>query len=486
MENILEINNLNISFGEKKVVNNISFALQKGNILGIVGESGSGKSMTSLAIMGLLPEDALYSGNILYNGVKLNNIKAGERRDINGKKISMIFQEPMTSLNPLMKVGKQVEEMLTLHGKIDKKQRKQAVIDMFRSVELDEPEKIYNCYPHNLSGGMRQRVMIAMAMILKPEILIADEPTTALDNDVEKEIIKLILKLKKDMNISVIFVSHDLSIIHEISDYILVMKDGQIVERGITKDIFRNPSQEYTKMLLNSVTRKQKENIENYNDNILEIKNLSLYYNIKRKKKSPDINLQNGRKYILEKLNFTMKRGEILGIQGKSGCGKTTLANAILGFHKGYDGEIILNAKGCQMVFQDPYGSLNPVRKIGWILGETYTLSEKNNNTKPLKEDIEKKISDVLKDVGLSEDFANRYPRELSGGQRQRVSIAVALIGGSRFIIADEPVSALDVTIQKQILELLLKLQKEYGLSILFISHDRNVMKAMCDRIIEL
>ena len=316
--------------------------------------------------------------------------------------------------------------------------------------------------------------MIAMALILNPQIMIADEPTTALDKGVEEEIIRLLLKLNKEKQVSIIFVSHDLEIVKNISDYVLVMKNGEILEQNGKKELFAAPKHPYTVKLIESMSKGIKETTEIHNECILEVKDVSLYYKGKKDKQ-----------YIANNINFVMKKGEILGIQGKSGCGKSTLARAILGLHNGYDGEIICKEKKHQMVFQDPYGSLNPVKKIGWILSEILRIDNaKKGGERLSKEQIHEKAAKMIERVGLSEEYLDRYPRELSGGQRQRVSIAVALIAGSRFIIADEPVSALDVTIQNQILELLVELQKEFKLSILFISHDPNVMKAVCDRVI--
>ncbi|MBE5939291.1 MAG: ABC transporter ATP-binding protein [Lachnospiraceae bacterium] len=474
MEEILKVNDLKVVIENKIITDNISFSVKKGGILGIVGESGSGKTMTSLAVMGLLPEEAEVSGSIICGETELTKLSHSQRRSINGKEVSMIFQEPMTSLNPLMKVGRQVEEMLILHTDMKKAERKQTVINMFKEVELPEPEKIYNMYPHNLSGGMRQRVMIAMALILNPSLMIADEPTTALDKEVEDEIIKLLLKLNKEKNVSIVFVSHDLGIIKEISNEVIVMKDGTIVEKGKTESIFNSPSHPYTKLLLDSVKKDKKEAEKKSENIILDVKNVSLYYKVKGKKE-----------YIAKNINFTMNKGEILGIQGKSGCGKTTLVKSILGLRDEYDGEIICNADKKHMVFQDPYGAINPVKKIEWILSEPLKIQNKKaGGNLYTKEDIRKKTEEMIEKVGLEPEYLKRYPSQLSGGQRQRIAIAVALIGGSDFIVADEPVSALDMTIQKQVLELLLKLQKEFGLSILFISHDENVMESMCDRIL--
>ncbi len=475
MEKILDVSELTVSIDNKIIVDNVSFSVEKGSILGIVGESGSGKTMTSLSVMGLLPVEAEVKGSIICGDTELVGISDRKRRLVNGKEVSMIFQEPMTSLNPLMKVGRQVEEMLEIHTDMKKAERKAAVLKMFEEVELHNPEKIYNMYPYSLSGGMRQRVMISMALILGPSLMIADEPTTALDREVEEEIISLLLRLNKEKNVSIIFVSHDLNLIKEISDKVLVMKDGKIVEAGDTLEIFENPTHEYTKTLISSICKEEKENVDLKKETVLEVKDVNLYYNDRGSKE-----------YVAKNINFSMQQGEILGIQGKSGCGKTTLVKTILGLHSGYEGTILCKEEKKHMVFQDPYSAINPAKKIGWTLAEPLKIANKKAGGKLYtKEEINGKVKEMIEKVGLTEEYLNRKPKHLSGGQRQRIAIAVALIGGSKFIVADEPVSALDVTIQKQVLTLLLDLQKEFGLSVLFISHDENVMKAVCDRVIK-
>lgn len=480
---MVKINNLQVNIEDTLAVADVSFEVAEGEILGIVGESGSGKTQTCLAIAGLLSNEAKMSGEVWFDDVCISHLSGKERRDYNGDVISMIFQEPMTSLNPLLKVGNQIEEVLKLHRKdLTAKERYDRVIKILDEVEIDEPARVYEQYPHELSGGMRQRIVIAIAAILHPKLIIADEPTTSLDSETSEAILKLILKINKKYNNSVIFISHDLKVVRKICKNVIVMKEGIIVERGSVSDIFENPKEDYTKKLLECAYLSNKdilpENIEDKDkDLILDVKNVSLYYNDKEKgffgKKFRD--------YVLRDISFNVKKGEIVGIVGSSGKGKTTLAKAILGLHKEFDGEIKLFAKGTQMVFQDPFDSLNPTLTVADIIAEPLRVAGKLG-----KNEIKEKVYDMLDKVGLSNDFCNRFPDELSGGQRQRVSIAVALINGNDFIVADEPCSALDVTVQKQIMELFLKLQKEMNIAILLISHDEELVKAMCDRVQEI
>lgn len=488
---MLNVKNLTISFEDEidngDVVKDISFQMQDQEILAIVGESGSGKSMTALGIIGLLKSHAKVTGTISLDGTELLALNEKDRHRLMGSKIAMIFQEPMTSLNPVMRVGKQVAEMLKLHPEaigdindiknLKKKQLddriQEKVVEMFEKVGLPDPEQMVKKYPHELSGGMRQRVMIAMASICKPSILIADEPTTALDVQTQQQIIDLLKKVNKDLGISILMISHDLNVVSELATRIIVMNRGVIVEEGTTDEILNQPKDPYTRKLIDSVPRgkKKAEQIDTKKENVMiQAEDLSIYYKNGNKKN-----------FVVNHMNFEIYKGEILGLVGRSGLGKTTISKTILGIHKHYTGKIINNSDFSQMIFQDPYSSLNPVKTIGWILEEPLKI-----RTKLTKDQRKQKVSEFLNKVGLSDEFADRKPKELSGGQRQRVSIALSLIGGADFIIADEPVSALDVTIQAQILELLLKLQKEFQLTILFISHDIHVIDKMCDRIIKI
>ncbi|MDF2804216.1 MAG: gsiA [Anaerocolumna sp.] len=519
-EDILRVDSLTVGFKVKKsysdVVNHISFKLQQGEVLGIVGESGSGKTMTALSIMGLLAKEAKLDGRIVYKGLDLVQLKGDSFRKMKGNDVAMIFQEPMTSLNPLMTIGAQMDEMLYLHQKgLPTDFRKKKIIESLNDVGLDNGEEIYIKYPHQLSGGMRQRVMIAMAMINEPNLLIADEPTTALDVTIQAQILQLIKKMNQEHKTSVILISHDLGVVKSICDRVLVMQNGDIVEAGTTEEIFQNPREEYTKLLLKSVPEIEDKDIYvqnqmkysskpaiklsslesnkepedssykvdlndgskfqlNSKDPILSVKNLEVSYE--------DSNLGSFKKVakrqVIKKVSLTVEAGECFGIVGESGSGKSTLAKAVLGLITDSTGEIKLLDKSPQMVFQDPSSSLNPSKKVNWILEEPLRLKGGISKEKRLE-----KVGQILERIGLNKEYGQRYLRQLSGGQRQRVAIGVALIQESKFIILDEPVSALDVTIQAQILLLLKELQKEFGLTFLFISHDLKVIYQMCDRV---
>ena len=469
---MLEVRDLVVKIEDREILKNIGFSVYDGEIVGLVGESGSGKTMTSLAVAGLLSQNAKCFGDIVLDDIRLSDLSIKERRKYNGNKISFIFQEPMTSLNPLIKVGKQIEEVLKLHTNMDKEEKREKVLDIMKQVELKNPEKLYDMYPNELSGGMRQRVVIAMASVLKPSLIIADEPTTALDADTGKSILRLIAGLNKSYKSKVILISHDLNVVREICSRVIVMKDGEIVEEGSTKEIFSSPKKEYTRLLIEAVSDNEKKNKTEGGDNVLEVSDVSLYYKEKGKEN-----------IIADNINFNVKKGEILGILGRSGCGKSTLSRAIAGLSDMYHGSILRTVSenmGIQMVFQDPYSSLNPSKTIGFILSEP--LKNKGGYT---KQEIKEKVYKILKQIELSEEIYDRYPDELSGGQRQRVSIGIALISDPELIIADEPVSALDVTVQSQILELILKLQREKHISMIMISHDRVVLKKVCDRVIK-
>lgn len=466
---LLEVKNLEVGFNKEHVVDKISFSMEQGEILGIVGESGSGKTMTALAIMGLLPSAAKAGGeSVLFDGRDILTIEDQELRAIKGKEMSMIFQEPMTSLNPLIKTGKQVEEMLMNHVPMDKIQRRDRVFEMFQEVGLSQ--EVYYKYPHQLSGGMRQRVMIAMAMICRPKLMIADEPTTALDVTIQAQILELIMKLNKEYGTSIIFISHDLGVIKSICSRAMVMYQGKIVEEGAIEELFYHPKDDYTKKLIEAVPGKEKRMVYAMSIGqepcpILEVHHLNVSYGGKHKQ-------------VLKDIGLTLNKGEILGVVGESGSGKSTLAKAITGLIKDIEGEIELNGIRPTMVFQDPYSSLNPVKKVGWILEEP--LKIQGGFT---KEQRKAQVLRMLGQVGLKEEHVSRYLYELSGGQRQRVSIAAAIMLNTEIIILDEPVSALDVTVQAQILHLLLELREMHQLSYLFISHDLNVIQQICDRV---
>ena len=481
---ILTIENLHLGFVEGKtyeeVLKGISFSVKEGEIVGIVGESGSGKSMTSLAIIDLLKEDCkITEGSIWFAGRDILTLSEEEKRRLRGNEIAMVFQEPMTSLNPVIRIGRQVEEVLRIHD--DKKSNKgeyhEEAVRMLREVGLSDAEGLYQKYPHELSGGMRQRVMIAMAMIARPKLLIADEPTTALDVTIQMQILKLLQKLNKDYNITILFISHDLGVVQAICNRALVMYEGKIVEEGRTKELFASPKEDYTKHLVKAAPKVEPlKHVENLVQKkvLMEAKNLSVYYEVKDKGLfSPAT-----RKQIVKSVDFTIYEGEVYGIVGESGSGKSTLAKAIVGLNTNTDGGLTIATDRPQMVFQDPYSSQNRGRSIGWILEEPMKIQGGYSKSKR-----KEKIDEMLTLVGLDASYAKRHIQELSGGQRQRVAIACALITNKKFIVLDEPVSALDVTIQDQILKLLKDLKEQFGLTYLFISHDLNVGYQMCDRI---
>ncbi len=493
---IVDVRNLKVEYhtSEKTsyALKGASFSMHDGEILGIVGESGSGKTTLGLALAGLLPSNSVYTGEILFEGRNLVTLSFEEWRTLKGDEISVVFQEPMSSLNPLMKVGKQVGEVFTLHEKdkdkkgvvpkLSKQEKKARVIKMFEEVELEDPEEVYGKYPHELSGGMQQRVMIAMALLCEPKLLIADEPTTALDTDVQDQILDLLKRINKNRGTGIIFVSHDLRIVREICDRALVMYKGEIVEADTVENIFERPAHEYTKSLVDALNNDKKTKGSIDLEPALEVKDLSVFYTLRLKQYGS----RPVRKYIFENMNFIVKKGEILGLVGKSGCGKSSVSKTILGLHKEYAGEYVWHADNPQMIFQNSSASLNPARKIGWILEEPLKNMGKPDGTKYTAKERKQKVLEMLEKVEIPKDYAGRYPSQLSGGQKQRINIALTLISGSKFIIADEPVSALDVSIQEQILKLLLNLQKEFGLSMLFISHDKAVVDRVCDRVINL
>ncbi len=532
----LTINNLEISFksdkNQFKAINNISLQLDKGEIIGLVGESGSGKSVTSLAIMRLLESNAKIKGEILFDDKNLLEISEREMQQFRGNKIAMIFQEPMTSLNPLMKCGKQITESIIFHLKTDKKQAKEKTLQLFGEVKLPEPQEIFNKYPHQLSGGQKQRVMIAMALACNPEILIADEPTTALDVTVQKNIIELLKRIREERNMSIIFISHDLGVIGEIADKILVMNKGQIVEQGTAKDIFLNPQNPYTKGLLacrpnpklqlkklptiSDFTSEKNGDFLNTEINIedlqkrlkvdesdiidkrkllyqqpklLKIEHLSTWF----PKNQSFFGQANTFTKAVNDVSFDVYQGETFGLVGESGCGKTTLSRTILKLIKPTSGKIIFDEidistlsekemrpmrKDIQIIFQDPYSSLNPIKTIGDALIEpliVHNILENNQQRKDY-------IIDLMEKVGLTSQQFTRYPHEFSGGQRQRIVIARALALKPKLIICDECVSALDVSVQAQVINLLKDLQEEFKLTYIFISHDMAVVKHVSDR----
>lgn len=546
---LLEVKNLKTYFhteeGLTKAVDDISFQLQAGEVLGIVGESGSGKSVTSLSMMQLLPTAGkIVGGEILYTPeehekVNLVECTEDEMRQYRGNEIAMIFQEPMTSLNPVFTCGQQVVEAIIQHQNIDQNTAKKLSLDWFEKVQLPDAERIFSAYPHQLSGGQKQRVMIAMAMSCQPRVLIADEPTTALDVTIQKNILELMKQLKKDFQTSMIFITHDLGVIAEIADRVLVMFKGKIVEQGTIKEIFQQPKHPYTKSLLAcrpTLDKKLKKMpvIEDFMTMTLtadgtydiqekpaEVKEVLHSVMISKQEINDRLSQLQKQKAILEvkhlktwyphttnffgqvtdyvkavdDVSFEVFPGETMGLVGESGCGKTTLGRTILRLTPALSGEVIYQGKNMltlsekelrqirkdvQIIFQDPYSSLNPRMTIGQSLLEPMQVHGILNNDQQRKE----KVLDLLETVQMSSKYYHRYPHEFSGGQRQRICIARALALEPKFIICDECVSALDVSVQAQVLNLLMDLQERFQLTYIFISHDLSVVKQMSDRMI--
>lgn len=522
-EPILDIKNLSISFltGKKATpaVENISFSLHKNEILGIVGESGSGKSVTTLVSMGLLPtKTTKISGNIFYNGKDLLHNTKKDWQKLRGNEISMIFQEPMSALNPSMKLGKQITEVLLLHKKISEKTAKEEVLSLFEKVKLPAPQDIYKKYPHQISGGQMQRVMIAMAIACKPQILIADEPTTALDVTVQKEIIRLLKELQQETGMSIIFITHDLALISEIADKVVVMYQGKVIEQSTVDEIFKNPQKDYTKALLHARPAlghrlAKLPTISNFLEKKPLAKEITpeeralwhkkLYtqppllevFNLK-KEYYTQIGLFGKKKSVVavNGVSFSLFEGETLGLVGESGCGKSTLGKAILQLDKATSGTIKYRGKDItqlqgealrklrkeiQIIFQDPYSSLNPRLLVGEAIREAMSVHGLYKNVKQRKE----KAMELLTRVGLNADFYYRYPHQLSGGQRQRVGIARTIAVEPKLIVCDESVSALDISVQAQVLNLLNELKETFGFTYIFISHDLAVVKHMADQL---
>ncbi len=525
---IIDVRNLSVEFrtdeGLVKAVKGISFQVPRGKTVGLVGESGSGKSVTSLAIMRLIPSPPgkITSGEILIDGKDLLKLSEGDMRKVRGNKISMIFQEPMTSLNPVFTVGDQISETLMVHQKISKQAAQEKVLDLLTQVGIPNPKERIKSYPHEMSGGQRQRVMIAMAIACEPDLLIADEPTTALDVTIQKQILDLLADLQKKYQMSVLFITHDLGVIADIADEVVVMYRGDIVEKGTTQQIFSSPKHPYTKGLLAcrpsleknprrlpvvsdfmasdgsertvdvAVLKQQKQTRAIGADQsvLLEVKNIKKHFPLQK-------GFLGGVKSwvkAVDDVTLSVRRGRTLGLVGESGCGKTTLGRTILRLVEPTAGQIIYKGQDItqidreamramrrkmQIIFQDPYASLNPRMTIGAALMEPMII---HSLGKDRTERIEM-AGALMQKVGLDRSMLNRYPHEFSGGQRQRICIARALAVEPEFIVCDESVSALDVSIQAQILNLLLDLQEEMGLTYVFISHDLAVVKFIADEV---
>lgn len=511
-DTLLQVRDLSIAFGGRTVVENVSYTLGRGRTLGIVGESGSGKSVSSLALMGLLPQNATITGEAWMDGTNLIALDEKKQRHIRGSRISMVFQEPMTSLNPVQKCGAQVVEMIKEHEKA--KEDRERVIELFSEVLLPRPEKIFDSYPHELSGGQKQRVMIAMALINNPDIIIADEPTTALDVTVQKTILDLLKQLQQKHGISIIFITHDLGVIAQVADDIMVMYRGKVVEQGPADQILHNPQQPYTKGLLAcrpplDERPRRLPTVEDYLNGtkdlkgtidlkgtkdlnaatttpLISVRDLDVTYTLKRSLFGRPLQTLKG----VDGVSFDIHEGETLGLVGESGCGKTTLGRAMLRLIDSSSGSVSyrgtplnkLSTKQLralrpklQIIFQDPYSSLNPRITIGDAIREPLTVHGDGDR---------RKVLELMEQVGLRTEWYNRYPHELSGGQRQRVCIARALILQPELVVCDESVSALDVSVQAQVINLLNDLKEHYHYTYLFITHDLAVAHYISDRIL--
>lgn len=519
---VLELRDYTLSFdsGQQRItaLKGLNLSIEKGKTLGLVGESGSGKSLTSLSIMGLLPpiKNLRQEGEILFRKksgeiISLTQLSTSSFAPLRGSNISMVFQEPMSALNPVMRCGEQVAEVLSAQESIPKKQAREKVLAIFDAVKLPDPQKAFDAWPHELSGGQRQRIVIAMAIVASPSLIIADEPTTALDVTVQRSILTLLKGLQEEMGLSMLFISHDLGVIAEIAHHTAVMLKGEIVEQGKTEELLQNPQHAYTKGLIackpplnakphrlmtvasfmqgeNSSQQKEEKHIQSFayqgNEKLLEVKNIQVYYK----------NTSHSEFHALKNISMGIQKGESVGLVGESGCGKSTLGRSIIGLNSVREGEIFykgrdllsLNAterkvysKNIQLIFQDPFSSLNPLIRIGEAIEEPLKVHFPAMNVAARKE----RVIQLLQQVGLNESHYQRYPHEFSGGQRQRIVIARALSVEPELIICDESVAALDVSIQAQILNLLNDLKDQFGFTYLFISHDLSVVKYFCDRV---
>ena len=491
MSKLLEIKNLSVDFKLRenvfRAVDNISFEIHKNQTLALVGESGSGKSVTAMSILKLLPyPKAMHPNNskIIFEGKNILEFDNKSLRQVRGNIVSMIFQEPMTSLNPFHRVGDQIIEAIITHNKTSKKEAKNKAFELLELVEIPDLSRRFKSFPHELSGGQRQRVMIAMALVNNPKLLIADEPTTALDVTIQAQILDLMSKLQKELGMSILFITHDLGLVDKFSDKVAVMKEGKIVEIGETKKVFTNPKEEYTKLLLASIP-KEKTKIKSEPKPLVEISDLDVFYRIE----SQNIFKENYF-HAVKNVNLKINKKTTIGLVGESGSGKSTLGRAIANLlpYKGsviFDGKEISSIKDrsvrkdIQIIFQDPYGSLSPRLTVGDIIGEGLDIHM--NLSKKERNDL---IEQTMKEVELDPKYRFKYPHEFSGGQRQRIAIARSIILKPKFIILDEPTSALDRSIQIQIIDLLKLLQEKYNLTYLFISHDLKVIRAMSDRIL--
>ena len=514
---LVTVEQLSIKLGGQTIIPNLSFDVHHNEILGIVGESGSGKSITAMSLMGLLPkqEESLQASRLDFDGQSLIPFDKKRFRTLRGKEIGMVFQDPMSALNPSMRCGKQIEEVIALHSSLPKKDHQAHLHSLLEKVKLPDPKSMAKRYPHQLSGGQQQRVLIAMAIACQPKLLIADEPTTALDPKVQENIMALLKSIQKESKMSIVLISHDLNMVHRWADRVLVLNKGVCEELGTAKQLFQQPKSPYTKGLINAVPPvdrrpKRLQTIEDFINDAPKAANETKTSRSKRHKQlyqqSPILEVKGLQKTFsqgkqshvaLHKINFSLYPGETLGLVGSSGSGKSTLGNCLLQLTKPDEGEILYlgtridNLKGgllqqyrkdIQLIFQDPFSSLNPKKKIGHMLTEPMLVHNIGKN----KHDRVDRAIQLLEQVGLEASHINHYPHMFSGGQRQRIGIARALAVEPKLIVCDESVSALDRSVQAHVLNLLNKLKESYALTYLFIGHDLEVVRYMSDRILHL
>jgi len=491
-EKLVSVSNLSLAVGAagRQIVKSVSFDISAGEMVGIVGESGSGKTQAARAILGLTPPPLVRTeGSICFEGQELTTMPARRLRALRGARIGMVFQEPMTSLNPSMTVGKQLNEGLALHRrKLGSAERRERILNMLERVGIQDPNAAMQAWPHEFSGGMRQRIMLASVMLLEPALLIADEPTTALDAVVQRDVLELMTAMTREHNTAVLMISHDLPMVARYTERIIVMQHGNVVESGPTETLLARPEHPYTRKLLAAIPHRTQAREASNEKPLVQVRNLIIDYPGKRRLFS-----RGTAKRALKGISLNVHPGEVVAVVGGSGSGKTTLGRAIAGLLRPTSGQILFDGQpidktnavwndyrlNCQMVFQDPYSSLNPRMTVGQLVGEGLRHV---GGTSP--QHCRERIQSVLEEVGLEAQYAARYPHELSGGQRQRVAIARAIVRRPSFIIADEPVSALDVTVRAQVLALFAELQSKYGFSCLFISHDLGVVEQVADRVV--
>jgi microcin C transport system ATP-binding protein len=497
-QSILTVKDLAVSFGqgsrEVKAVKGVSFDIKPGETMGLVGESGSGKTVTALSVMRLLPYPAAWhpGGSVTFKGQELIDAPESTMRTLRGNQFAMIFQEPLTSLNPLLSIEKQISEVLFLHKHMNVEQAHNRVVELMELVGLNNQISRLNALPHEFSGGQQQRIMIAMALANEPELLIADEPTTAVDVTIQAQILKLMRELQEKLGMAMLFITHDLSVIRTLAQRVCVMKDGKIVEQGDVKDVFERPQHAYSQQLLAAEPKGTPEPVAEDAPEVLSATGVKVWFPIRK----GIIKRTVGHVKAVDGVTLTVRRGHTVGIVGESGSGKTTLGRALIRLQHS-EGSILFQGqelqglqknelqpirRGMQIVFQDPFGSLSPRLSIAQIIEEGLLVHEKESTIEARRQ----RIDDVLREVGLDPDARDRYPHEFSGGQRQRISIARALVLKPAFIVLDEPTSALDVSVQAQIVELLRDLQQRYALSYLFISHDLRVVRAMAHDLVVL